>query len=132
MTRGWLAVALFAVTAWLGTAVAGGAAADARDLMTPDQALRAAVVEGDTAGAVEALDAGADPDHAVDGATVLHVAARQGDPSIVRLLLSADADLYARTPDGELALELAIRARRGDAAAVLIEAAGPCRLCRPR
>lgn len=132
MTRAWIAAVLFAATAWLGSTLAADDAVEPRDLMSADQALRAAAVGGDVDAAAAALAEGADPDHAVDGATVLHVAARHGDPRIVRLLLDAGADLYARTPSRELPLELAILHRHGEAASVLIEAAGPCRLCRPR
>ncbi len=54
-----------------------------------------------------------------DGLTPLHAAARRGNPEVIRLLVWSGADVQARTPEGETALDLAVRHGRTAAAALL-------------
>jgi ankyrin repeat protein len=54
-----------------------------------------------------------------DGLTPLHAAARRGNPEVIRLLVWSGADAQARTPQGETALDLAVRHGRTAAAALL-------------
>lgn len=54
-----------------------------------------------------------------DGVTTLHAAAAAGRTGIVRLLLFNGADLDARTPEGETALDLAVRNGKAEIAGIL-------------
>jgi ankyrin repeat protein len=54
-----------------------------------------------------------------DGITPLHAAARLGNAEVIRLLVWAGADTRARTPQGETALDLAVRGGQTAAAALL-------------
>ena len=55
----------------------------------------------------------------VDGFTTLHFAARKGHTKVVRALKSAGASLTLRDKRGRSAFDIAIGAKRPDAAAVL-------------
>ncbi len=69
---------------------------------TPDEQLRTAIVQGDSAAAVKALTAGASANTpGQDGNTPLMSAAMFGKPAIVRLLLAKGADPNAKSPDFE-------------------------------
>ncbi|WP_156157655.1 Gfo/Idh/MocA family protein [Demequina pelophila] len=88
---------------WLGATLvgSGGPAED------PAVDLRAAVVRGDHDALEEALAEGADPDHAVDGATALHVAAGRADAVAAALLIAAGAEVDARRDAGDAPVHVA-------------------------
>ncbi len=54
-----------------------------------------------------------------DGITPLHAAARAGNAEVIRLLVWSGADTGRRTPQGETALDLAVRGGQTAAAALL-------------
>ncbi|HEX3526952.1 MAG TPA: ankyrin repeat domain-containing protein [Thermoanaerobaculia bacterium] len=90
-------------------------------------ACRMAVEHPDPAVAEELVDAlagnGGDPNAKQgDGWTVLHAAARAGNPEVIRLLLFDGADPEARMPDGQSALDVAVRLGHAEAAALLRKA----------
>jgi cytohesin len=85
----------------------------------------AAVKAGDTAAVQRHLDAGLnvhakDPDPAHDGWEAIHVAAQLGNADIVQLLLDRGARPDEKTKAGETPLELALRAKHPEVAALLI------------
>ena len=90
-----------------------------------DDQLLAAATNGDTAAAVQLLDAGdADPNarRGIDAATPLMIAAQLGDVTLVQAILDAGADLEARDTSGATSLALAASNGQVDAATVLLRA----------
>ena len=76
-----------------------------------DSALLAAVLKGDVAAARQALDKGASTAMPIqNGSTILHVAAKQGNVEMGKLLLERGArDLvHVRNGEGKFPLEIAI------------------------
>ena len=64
-----------------------------------------------------------DPDtKAKSGSTALHIAAREGNTEVARVLINAGADLDARGRGGQTALYWAARAGHVDFARILVEA----------
>ncbi len=60
-----------------------------------------------------------------NGDTALHVAARNGDPAVVRMLLDAGANPTTLNTSGDTPLETALKNRRIRIAEMLIEAGAP-------
>jgi len=60
------------------------------------------------------------------GATVLHKAAANSDPSVLRLLLQAGAEPYLRDSDGRCALTTALLSGNQEAALVMLEERSRC------
>jgi len=90
-----------------------------------DDQLLAAATNGDTAAAVQLLDAGdADPNarRGIDAATPLMIAAQLGDVTLVQAILDAGAELEARDTSGATSLALAASNGQVDAATVLLHA----------
>ena len=72
--------------------------------------LIAAVIHNNADQVETLLSDGADPNHCLDEANVtpLHFAAQHNALDVVKLLITAGANLYARTnPDGQTPLEIA-------------------------
>ena len=99
--------------------------------------LYVAATRGATSAAVALLDAGADPDLAVDNGETPLLAAIEGDfIQVVRALLSEEAEAPVRTADPnkgtqsssvrQAPLLLAVARGRVDAAAALLEAGANC------
>ncbi|WP_062379438.1 ankyrin repeat domain-containing protein [Demequina pelophila] len=108
-----------------GTGEAAGAATGASSpVLTPDQALRAAIVRDDLDGALAALADGADVSAEVRGATPLHMAARLGRAAIAQELIDAGADVEATAwrSRGDRPLHLAAMSDSAETVEVLLEA----------
>lgn len=126
MTHAAVGAAVSAAVLAIGGCTGGDAASLDQDsspyVLTPDQALRAAVVRGDRDGAASALAASADVDVAALSTTALHIAIERGDRLMAELLLGAGADVQAPHRGLYQPLHLAAAAGDVDMMRTLIEA----------
>ena len=93
------------MTRWRGVGLAGAVLAIGLltgAILPDDPALLEAIREGDVAAVRSLLQEGADPNAAQgDGLSALHLAAQEGRLDIAELLLSAGAEVDAKTKIGE-------------------------------